>query len=178
MRTDHEYIELANRGDASGFEGLYVRYRDWVYSLAWRFTGDHADSLDVVQEVFAYLLEKFPGFELRAKMTTFLYPVVKHTALTVRRKKTAGADMDELLEGMAAPMDAARAEGGNEELARMVRGLPAKQREALLLRFVDDLSLEEIAEALGIPVGTVKSRLHGALAKLRESPGMRRYFCG
>ena len=86
MESDQELIELANRGDSDAFEILYHRYRDWVYRLACRFTGNGQDALDVLQETFAYLLGKFPGFELTAAMTTFLYPVVKHLSFAVRRK--------------------------------------------------------------------------------------------
>ena len=61
MESDEYLIKLINRGDSDAFETLYYRYRDWVYNLAWRFTGNGADSLDVLQETFTYLLEKFPG---------------------------------------------------------------------------------------------------------------------
>ena len=63
-----------------------------------------------------------------------------------------------------------------EELAEALRTLPAGQREVLLMRFVDDLELAEIAAALELPLGTVKSRLHHALATLREAPGTRELF--
>ena len=60
MDSDQELIELANKGDPNAFETLYYRYRDWVYRLAWRFTGNQQDALDVLQETFTYLLGKFP----------------------------------------------------------------------------------------------------------------------
>ena len=64
MDSDQELIELVNEGDADAFEVLYRRYRDWVYHLAWRFTGSRQDALDVLQETFTYLLGKFPGLVL------------------------------------------------------------------------------------------------------------------
>ena len=73
MKPDRELVDLANKGDSEAFEALYYRYRDWVYRLAWRFTGHQQDALDVLQDTFVYLLGKFPGFELTASMTTFLY---------------------------------------------------------------------------------------------------------
>ena len=94
MESDEKLIELANKGDAEAFETLYYRYRDWVYHLAWRFTGNQEDALDVLQETFAYLLKKFPGFQLTASMTTFLYPVVKHISLTVRRRSSPHVSAD------------------------------------------------------------------------------------
>src|ERR1051325_3093130 len=85
-RNDQELVAAINRGDWSAFEPLYFRHRDWAYRRACRFTGEHAAALDVVQEAFAYLLAQFPGFRLTAKMTTFLYPVVKNTALAGKRR--------------------------------------------------------------------------------------------
>ena len=64
MKSDRELIESINAGNPDAFEILYQRHRDWVYRLAWRFTGHHQDALDVLQETFTYLLQKFPGFEL------------------------------------------------------------------------------------------------------------------
>ena len=60
-RTDQELVALANGGDASAFEVLYLRYRDWVVNLAFRFTGDRDLALDVLQETFLYFLKNFPG---------------------------------------------------------------------------------------------------------------------
>ena len=87
MKSDQELIDLANKGDPEAFETLYYRYRDWVYRLAWRFTGHQQDALDALQETFLYLMGKFPGFELTASMTTFLYPAVKHISTTIRAKR-------------------------------------------------------------------------------------------
>jgi RNA polymerase sigma-70 factor (ECF subfamily) len=104
LQSDQELIEQANKGDSDAFEALYYRYRDWVYRLAWRFTGNQSDALDVLQETFAYLLGKFPGFELTAAMTTFLYPVVRHTSLAIRRKNRRFASDQEALGELVAPV--------------------------------------------------------------------------
>lgn len=173
MKSDEELIALVNDGDVDAFEALYYRYRDWVYRLAWRFTRNHADALDVVQDTFAYLLRKFPGFELTASMTTFLYPVVKHTSFAVRRKSRRFSSDDETLSEIAAP---AAAETSRAELAAVLGVLSDEQREVLLMKYVDDMSLKEIAAALNIPIGTVKSRLHQTLQRLRDDRRTRDYF--
>lgn len=175
MESDQELIELANRGDLDAFEALYRRYRDWVYRLAWRFTHNRADALDVLQETFTYLLGKFPGFELTASMTTFLYPVVRHVSFTIRNKKSRFTSEEEVLNEPAAPKSEQR-EHYRSELAAVLAVLPDEQREVLLMRFVDDMSLQDIAAALRIPVGTVKSRLHNALCVLRNDRRTRDYF--
>jgi len=168
-------IESANKGDAEAFEALYHRYRDWVYRLAWRFTGNRDDALDVLQETFAYLLGKFPGFELTAAMTTFLYPVVRNLSVNARKRTGRFASDAEVLDDLAAPQqDEYR--NSLTELAAVLAVLPDTQREVVLMRFVDAMNLAEIAAALAIPLGTVKSRLHNALNALRADRRTRDYF--
>ncbi len=177
-----DFSGRANRGEADAFEALYLRYRDWVYRLAWRFTGNREDALDVLQETFAYLLGKFPGpagrqarFKLTAAMTTFLYPVVKHLAIATRNKNGRFSSDVDLLCEFAAPESQAPG-GSRADLAAVLAGLPEDQREVVLMRFVDSMNLQEIATALDIPLGTVKSRLHNALNTLRDDRRMRDYF--
>lgn len=177
-RTDQQLIVLCNRGDHAAFEALYYRHRDFVMRLALRFTRDHDLSLDVLQEVFAYFSGKFPGFVLTCRLTTFLYPVVRHQSLAALRARDRTKADDDLLTGIAARPAAggAPATGPCEDLLRVLAVLSPAHREVVLMRFVDDLSLEEIAQALGVPLGTVKSRLHHAIGALREDPATRRYF--
>lgn len=176
-RTDLELIAAINRGDDAAFEAIYFRHRDFVARLAIRFTRDQDLAMDVLQNVFAYLVGKFPGFVLTCRMTTFLYPVVRHESLAALRARDKTVADDELL--MDAPARAPNAPGeapASDDLLRVLGVLGAAHREVVLMRFVDDLSLEEIAQALAIPLGTVKSRLHHAIAALRADPACRRFF--
>ncbi len=172
-RSDEALVEAANEGDLAAFEALYYRYRDWVVALACRFTGDRDDALDVLQDTFAYLLKKLPRLRLTARMTTFLYPVVRHLSIRLRRRRRRHVSAEDFLREAPAPEEGA---ASRAELAEVVSALPEKQREALLMRFVDGMSLREIAEALKIPLGTVKSRLHNSLRALRQDERTRRYF--
>ncbi len=172
-RSDEELVEACNAGDVAAFDELYRRHRDWAVRVAYRFAGDRDEALDIMQESFAYLLTKFPGFKLSARLTSFLYVVIKHNALSGRRKlrrRTLG----DVPEG-AAPAGSADADRSGT-LAALVERLPDAHREVLLMRAVDGMSMQEIAVALSIPVGTVKSRLHNALAALRSDPAAGRYF--
>ena len=175
--SDQELIDALNAGDVRAFDALYHRYRDWVVRLAVRFTGNNDDALDVLQDTFGYVFRKFPGFRLTASMTTFLYPVVKNLSIAARRKRTRMASTDALPDAPhpAAPPDV---DAGRErsELAAAMAVLPETHREVLLMRFVDGLSLQEIATLLDIPEGTVKSRIHNAIATLRTDERARRYF--
>ena len=174
MESDEQLIERANGGDVEAFGVLYRRYRDWVYNLARRFTGDRDLALDVLQETFAYLLKKFPGFELTCRMTSFLYPAVKNLSIAAVRKRRRYISPDDMVENAYIPSEPAAE--SRAHLAAALKGLNTEQREVLLMRFVDDMTMEEMAEALGIASGTVKSRLYKGLAILREDPRTRSYF--
>ncbi|HLY07979.1 MAG TPA: RNA polymerase sigma factor [Planctomycetota bacterium] len=159
-RTDADLARALRAGDASAFEAFYDRYHEWVAALAFRFTGHREDALDVLQETFAYLFRRGRDFELRSQMKTFLYPVVKHLSMSRRRAARRQAPLDPKLDP-AAPPD------GPGEVASLLSGLSDVQQEVVLLRFVDGLDLQAIADALDVPLGTVKSRLHSALELLR-----------
>jgi len=184
-RTDRQLVAAANRGDAEAFEALYQRHKQWATNLAFRYTRDHELALDAMQETFVYLLNKLPNLTLNenTKMTTFLFPVVKHNAQSASRKKSrlnlaadSGVFRAEAAGGVAGAGNPGAGAEQREGLQAVLGGLAEHHREVLLMRFVDDLSLQEIAEALEIPVGTVKSRLHHGIAKLRADPGCRKYF--
>lgn len=178
-RSDEMLVRTCNRGGpgaAAAFEALYRRHKDYVLRVALRFAPETETALDVLQETFLQLLRKFPpngdGIELTARLTTLLYPIARNAAIDARRRAArlpvdADVPPDEL---PAAP------EPDTHDLGKLLAGLPDHQREALTLRFVDGLTLEEIAQALAVPLGTVKSRLHLGVARLRSSPALRDYF--
>ena len=178
--SDQALIDLCNEDDAddaaAAFNTLYRRHKDYIVRVAMRFVRDHDVALDVLQDTFGYLLEKLPpvgpGITLTARLTTFLYPVAKNLAISRlrkadRHKGSEHIDPDEL---PAAPVEQ------NDDLGRLLQELPIERREVLMLRFVDDLSLPEIADVLDIPLGTVKSRLHLAVRQLRESPRIKNIY--
>jgi RNA polymerase sigma-70 factor (ECF subfamily) len=181
-KEDAELVDGGNAGDERALEELYVRYREWVVASAYRITRDRDDALDVLQDCFLYFFRKFPGFqsgtggagrklpgfELRAKMKTFLYPVVRNLALERTRKRRRLTSLEDAPAETARNVeDAAPVDGATLEAA--VGRLPEGEREVVALRFSDEMKLGEIAEALGVPLGTVKSRLHSALSRLKKS---------
>jgi len=175
-RSDPELIAAINDGDSDAFEALYYRYRDWVVGLAYRFTSDRELALDVLQETFLYFARKFPGFRLTAQLKTFLYPAVRNLSIAARRKAERFRSDENETGTIEAVMTAEPVLSHDDSLAAALAVLSEEHREVLLLRFVDGLSLAEIAEAVTIPLGTVKSRLHNALACLRRDPQTKGYF--
>ena len=149
-------------------EALYFRYREFVYSQAYRFCRNRDDALDVMQETFFYLFRKFPGFELTCRMKTFLYPVVKNLSLARIRKSKRSVPLGDEQERVADPAGPVDRHEPLEEFSEVLSRLSEEHRTVVVLRFAEDMSLSEIAEALDTPLGTVKSRLHNATLKLRE----------
>ncbi len=174
--SDVALVAAINGGDAAAFEVLYFRHRDWVAGLAYRFTGDSDAALDVMQETFLYLLRKFPGFRLTANLKTFLYPAVRNLSISARRQaaryRATPAELEQIEHAPAPAAPGAEA----ADLQVVLGALPEEQREVLLLRFVDGLSLAEIGVAMDIPLGTVKSRLHNAHQTLRQDERTRAFF--
>jgi RNA polymerase sigma-70 factor (ECF subfamily) len=174
-RTDAQLVAAINAGDAAAFEVLYFRHRDWVVNLACRFTGSEDLALDVTQETFLYFVQKFPGFRLTANLKTFLYPAVKNLSIAANRNSRR-YQSSEAEQTLLANLPGAAATPETGDLAVVLANLSEEHREVLLLRFVDGLSLAEIAQALNIPLGTVKSRLHNGLETLRKDPRTKEFF--
>ncbi len=169
-QSDQDLAEAMNRGDVEAFNQLYRRYRDWVMRLAFRFTGNHEDALDVVQETFAYLVRKCPGFKLTAAMTTFLYPAVRNLSIAANRKRNRSSGGDDQLHLFESVVQRSPS---SHELDPLLSSLSSAHREILLMRFVDDMTQPEIAAALNLPLGTVKSRLHHAVQAVKVLPGLK-----
>lgn len=175
--NDADLINRINSGDEKAFNILYYRHRDWIFRMAARLTGDAQLADDVLQEVFCYFLGKIPGFVLRCEIRTFFYPVIRNVSLNAMRKtrRYDGSPAAEIhLASLTTPHDNT---GKSDEISKIVADLGAIHREVLLLRFVDGMTLPEISELTGVPLGTVKSRLHHAIAALRQTPLIRE-LCG
>ena len=171
--SDPELVEICNAGtrrDAvNAFDSLYRRHRGYVTRVALRFCSDREIAADVLQETFIYLLRKFPpsgqGLVLTAQLRSLLYATARNITLTaLRRTRRREQNVD--LEPDQLP-DPRTVDPQYENLAKAMQGLSARHREVLLLRFVDGMRLNEIAEALDVPPGTVKSRLHFAIREVR-----------
>ena len=168
MQEDQSLIARANLGDEDAMCALYDKHKDFCVNLAVKYLDDRDEALDVLQETFKYLFSKFPGFVLTCQLRTFLFPVVRNLCMTRLRKKKPNVD-SKILDFQEAK-EVRDPEADKTRVAEIVAKLGDEHREVILLRFADQMTLEEIAKTLSIPKGTVKSRLHNALRKLRENP--------
>jgi RNA polymerase sigma-70 factor (ECF subfamily) len=178
-RSDQALVEALGAGEGDALAELYARHGAVVYRMALRAAGNAEDAADATQEAFLHVLQRAGWLRLTGRLTTYLYPVV--TRLARRARERAGRRIDDGEAFLAAALTLVdpgasdeRAGADRAELARALALLPAAQREAVLLRYADGLTVEDAAAALGCPEGTVRSRVHHALQGLRGVPGLAR----
>ncbi len=178
-------IERARRGDHEAFRVLVERYQARIYRLALRVLRDEERARDAVQEAFLKIYQSLGRFEGRSSFYTWVYRLVLNLCLDSKRRdrsqrevewddsREVGIAVSEVpasLEDRAdAPSDAVLRKELRHQIASAIDELPDAARETLVLREVDGLSYGEIAEALGIPKGTVMSRLHYARKRVQEA---------
>ncbi len=178
--STNELIRRFQRGQPLAFEALYDRYKDYVYRVAFFLTRNSGDAEEVVQDTFLDLLRALPAYRVEgpARFETYLYRLTANRCRAhLRRRPPPSADWDAIedrLERMPSPHpeeDDPQAVTLSREQALLlwqaVDRLPEHLRVVVLLRYQCDLSYPEIARALDLPVGTVKSRLHQAHQTLR-----------
>lgn len=163
----------------AAFEALYTRYRDRVYSMSYRITGNASDAMDVVQEAFSLLFRKIPGFRGEARFSTWLFRIVVNCAIDSRRQKrsgirgrTASLDGGDLVEpaqaGADSPAEVAEHHELDNHLHLSLQRLSPKLRAILVLRYLEHQSYEQLAATLEMSMGTVKSRLARAHVALEQ----------
>ncbi|MFA6239641.1 MAG: sigma-70 family RNA polymerase sigma factor [Candidatus Hydrogenedentales bacterium] len=181
---DTRLVEACRRGDSTAFDELVRRYKDRVYAVVYRFVGNREDALDISQEVFVHAYRSINGYRGAAQVYTWLYSIAANLARNRlrdagRRGRNMGTSLEALQEQAPGAAEAGRSSGGNPRdnamtsemeavLQQVLNELPEHYRMAFVLRTFDDLSYEEIAESMGCPVNTVKSRLNMARVKLRD----------
>ena len=169
--------------DERAFRELLDSHRDRVFNITFRMLGNRAEAEDVAQEVFITVFKTIDTFREEAKFSTWLYRVtvnhcknrIKYLARRHDRKREELNETSEHVNGVAQPsLRAAQPdralEGVQMEvlLQEAIADLEPEHREVVILRDVEDLSIEEICEITGLPDGTVKSRLHRARLVLRK----------
>lgn len=159
----HELVARAQAGDERAFETLVRTHIDAVYGHALRFFGDPTAAEDATQEVFVKVFRSLGSFDGRSSFSTWLFRVTRNVCLDMARARTrVPVPMD--LTDFDPPRtgDASDAIALAQAVETAIRTLPPEEREALGAIALFDLSYEQAAEALGVPIGTVKSRVFRA----------------
>jgi RNA polymerase sigma-70 factor (ECF subfamily) len=165
--TDRELIESCQRGDREAFRTLFELHKDRVYSIALHYTGNAAWAMDISQDTFLKLFSSIKDYRAEGNFQSWLYRLVANSCLDhQRRRRRLLPFVDEILGSLRFPGDSALRQLLRQELGERVRSavakLPPEQRIVVVLRYTQELSYEEIAEALRCSRGTVASRLNRA----------------
>ncbi len=182
---DAELVQLSQNGDLDAFDRLVIRYRGRIYAMIMNMIHNDADAWDLTQDTFVKAWQALPKFEARANFFTWLYRIchnVTYDWLRKRSNKIEKAEFDDRIE--AGSMEASApttpraalspdAHAERSELRQRIDGaidqLSPEHREVILLKEVEGLSYQEIADTVECAIGTVMSRLHHARKKLQQT---------
>ena len=177
MRShEEELVQRAQAGDTDAFGALVAEHQRFVYNLALRALTDPHEAEDAAQEAFVRAWVALPGFRRRAQFRTWLYRIVTNLCYSrlprLRRDLAALGEQDASEapdEALGGPEASLEAEEQQAILHREIESLPESYRLLIALRYQQELSYEEIARVVSLPLGTVKTGLHRAKARLREA---------
>ena len=178
--TDEELIARFQHGEMKAFDSIVQRYKDPLINFVYHFLGDRIDAEDVVQETFLRVYRNKHLYRNIAKFSTWIYTIASNLAKTELRRRRRrrllslsqmGFDdkdyepADEFMQSPEGIVDS----GMQEKIIRKeIDDLPVKFKEVVLLRDVQEFSYEEISQILGIPIGTVKSRVNRGRLRLQK----------
>jgi len=184
-RSDEELVEACQAGESSAFDLLVTRWEDKIRGASYRLLGSEEEARDAAQEAFLKAYRGLPGFKREARFSSWLYQIAVNLCRDrLRRRKGRTLVSLEALEEVG-PVIASRGPGAQDlveqiDLRRTVRraiaALPEEQREVVVLKEYQGLTFLEIAQALELPISTVKTRLYRGLGQLRlrlENEGIR-----
>jgi RNA polymerase sigma-70 factor (ECF subfamily) len=173
---DHTLIRLVLEGNTSAFDVIVRRYNTKVYSLAYRLLNSVEDAEDVAQDTFSQAFKGLVSFRGTSKFYTWLFRITYNLAISQRRKRKPALSLNSQTDSQgeitlpsddASPMKNMEDEEGKTLMDKALGLLSLDHRAGLVLKEIEGFSYEEIALSLGVPVGTVRSRLHRARLELR-----------
>ena len=172
-------VRAARRGDAAAFEQLVLRYEKRVYALALRMCGNPSDAQEAAQEAFLAAWQGLPGFRQESSFSTWLYRLTSNACVDLLRREkrhsaAAGPSLDDADNPLTVPDPSPGPQQAAEqtELRRLIeaglQSLSPEHRQVLVLRELQQLRYDEIAQVLGLDAGTVKSRINRGRKQLRK----------
>jgi RNA polymerase sigma-70 factor (ECF subfamily) len=177
---DKLLVERYKQGDNKAFDELVRKYQNKIYKLAYRFTHNVEDALDLSQEIFLRAFKSFSNFKQQSNFYTWLYSIAQNLCIDYTRSKKSRLKTVALTECMyskkyilsnvalASPGQLVETKELKGEIAKAIDMLPPRQKSAFILRYYEGLDLNSIAEILGCRVGTVKAHLSHGRSKLKD----------
>jgi RNA polymerase sigma-70 factor (ECF subfamily) len=173
MRSDEDLMAAVASGDETALTALIDRYAASMHAYLLRHSGSREDADDLLQETWVRVARSAKSFDTARRFRSWIYGIATNLARDLfRRRVTKERALRTLATNPPATAGADSADRG--ELRARIAELPESMRAVLLLRYYEGMSEAEMAEALEIPRGTVKSRLHAALRELRGGYGVSR----
>ena len=180
--SDEQIVERALAGDADAFGEIVRRWERRIFALAYSMLGREEDARDATQETFISAFRNLRGFRGEAKVSSWLHRIAVNQCITRQRRvkvrgETALEDETEqdrasfFAPAQESPAHAAEHGERTAMVRRAVNALPTELRQVILMKEFEELTFQEIAEALDLPLSTVKSRLYTALKQLRMRLG-------
>ena len=175
LEEEREIVLQCQGGDVDAMEVLVLRYQQWAYNIAYGILGHHEDAQDVTQDAFLSVWQNIGQFKFKSRFSTWFYRIVKNKALNLidqrQRRKTEPMDIDDTQPWVPLETETPERLALREERKQLVHAALARLKEnhrtILVLRELQELSYNEIAEVVGCTLGRVKSRLHEARKALR-----------
>ncbi|HEV2914342.1 MAG TPA: sigma-70 family RNA polymerase sigma factor [Pyrinomonadaceae bacterium] len=178
VTSDEQIVERALAGDVDAFGEIVRRWERRIFALAFGMLGREEEARDATQETFISAFRNLRGFRGEAKVSSWLHRIAINQCISRQRRAKVRAETaleDEGAGGVSEPLQAAAHESParaaesrqrTEIVRRAVDALPAELRQVVLMKEFEELTFQEIAEALDLPLSTVKSRLYTALRQL------------
>src|SRR4051812_49333858 len=164
-----DVVEAAQRGDHEAFQVLATAAADRLFAIAFLILGDRHRSEDAVQEALVHAWRELPRLRDPDRLQAWLHRLIVNACADAGRRQRRWSSEVRMIRTEPATDDGAASVADRDEIERGFRRLKPEQRTVVVLQFYVGLSVPEIAEALGVPQGTVKSRLHYATLALRAA---------
>ena len=171
--NEHELVERCRRGDEGAFQELIDQYKDLVFALIGRTTLDRSRAEDLAQDVFLRVHRGLPYFRGEARLSTWIYRIVANVCVQEQQtRRPLAASLDDVPANAREIVSARDRQFSDLELRdrleKAIARLPANQRLLIAAHYLQGVQYEDLAEAMGLPLGTVKTHLHRAKRQLRR----------
>jgi RNA polymerase sigma-70 factor, ECF subfamily len=169
--TDAALVQRVLAGDTDAFGPLVDRYQRVLFTVAYRMLGNRADAADVAQSAFVKAFEKLGSYDPHYRFFSWIYRIALNECLNLQRARRPVEPLDAAGAIAPAAHDVLEVAERRQRIQDALLRLPADYREALVLHYFAELSYDEIAVAVAVPVKTVKSRMYSGRQRLAELLG-------